>query len=555
MTKRIFRSIFFVAVAVLSITLTVITAILYQHFSDRELSQLYEDTAYIAAGTEAGGTDFLETIGQTDAETRITLIRADGTVLFDSEADTASLENHADREEVRLARENGIGTVTRYSETLSERTIYCAMQLTDGAVIRLSRSYSGPFSLLLGMFQPLLLVGIAAICMSAALAGSLSENIVRPINNLDLEHPNKDSVYPELKPLMARLSIQNRQISAQITELRRKQQEFTSITENMQEGFLIIDSQGNLLSYNSSALHLLKAEAPINGLNLLTIRGNAPVRSSVRQALDGCHNEVMLLDNGRHYRLFANPVAQEEEIIGAVLILLDETEKEQREQLRREFTANVSHELKTPLTSISGFAEIIKSGMVREEDISRFATNIYNEAQRLITLVGDIIKLSQMDENSIPVEPQSVDLYELAQAAFERLQGQAERSGVTLTLKGGHCGVRGVPQILDEMISNLCTNAVKYNRPGGTVTVSVKDTPNGVQISVADTGIGISAADRDRVFERFYRVDKSHSKQIGGTGLGLSIVKHGAAYHGAQLSLESELDVGTTVTLLFPHKN
>ncbi len=555
MTKRIFRSIFFVAVAVLTIALTVITAILYQHFSDRELSRLREDTAYIAAGTEAGGTGYLETVGQTDAETRITLIQADGTVLYDSETDAAALENHAGREEFRLAAENGIGTAVRYSETNSERTIYCAMKLADHSVIRLSRSHISILALLLGMFQPLLLVFLAAVCMSAALAGSLSENIVRPVNNLDLEQPNKDSVYPELKPLVARLSIQNRQISAQISELRRKQQEFSSITDNMQEGFLIIDSQGNLLSYNSSALHLLKAEAPINGLNLLTIRGNAPVRSAVRQALDGKHNEITLLNHGRHYRLFANPVTQEEEVIGAVLMLLDETEKEQREQLRREFTANVSHELKTPLTSISGFAEIIKSGMVREEDISRFATKIYDEAQRLITLVGDIIKLSQMDENSIPVEPQSVDLYELAQAAFDRLQGQAAHSDISLTLQGDHSCVRGVPQILDEMISNLCTNAVKYNRPGGTVTVSVEDTPNGIRLSVADTGIGISAADRDRVFERFYRVDKSHSKQIGGTGLGLSIVKHGAAYHGAQLSLESEPDIGTTVTLLFPHKD
>lgn len=554
MTKRIFRAIILVALVVLVAALGLITGVLYPRFEQQAFGQLREDTSYLEAGYQTGGTEFLMQMASASDATRITLVADDGAVLYDNRADAQTLENHGDRTEVQAALACGVGQVIRYSSTLSEKTCYYARRLSDGRVLRVSRSHSSLISLLRGMLLPMLAILAAAIALSAILAGKLSRSIVRPINTLDLECPAASCPYPELAPLMQRLDVQSGQINAQIVELRRKQQEFASITESMQEGFLILDSSANLLSYNSSALHLLDAEAPTSGLNLLAISDSAALRHAVEQALAGQHCEEQMLHGGRHYRLIANPVCQEDEVIGAVLILLDETEKEQREQLRREFTANVSHELKTPLTSISGFAEIIKSGMVRTEDISRFAANIYEEAQRLITLVGDIIKLSQMDENSVPVEKQPVDLYALAESVAERLTPNADQVAVNLVVRGEPLCVMGVPQILDEMATNLCDNAIKYNRPGGSVTLTVKRVAAGVLFSVADTGIGIPQADRDRVFERFYRVDKSHSKKIGGTGLGLSIVKHGAAYHGAQLSLESEPERGTAVTLLFPQE-
>ena len=383
------------------------------------------------------------------------------------------------------------------------------------------------------------------------MASALSKRILRPVNAIDLEHPEQSEVYEELSPLLSKIYNQNRVIDSQIEELQRKQAEFTAITENMSEGFLVIDDHTDLLSYNSGALRLLGAEAGLSRRSVLALNRSEGFRKAVELSLSGEHCEQLFEREGRYLQIIANPVYHEEHVAGAVLVILDITEKHARESMRREFTANVSHELKTPLTSISGTAEIIKNGFVKPEDIPHFAGNIYDEAQRLITLIGDIMRLSQLDEDSVPFEKGPVDLYELASSVLCRLEAAAGKRGISLTLSGEHATVNGVSQVLDEMVFNLCDNAVKYSRENGHVRVFVSEENGHVALRVEDDGIGIPAADQARVFERFYRVDKSHSKEIGGTGLGLSIVKHGAAFHNARVALESELGKGTTVTVTF----
>lgn len=549
MTRRIFLSIMTAAGVALLAALLLILGVIQSAFTQRYRQQFRDEAAYAAAGLETGGVEFLRSLSS--ASSRITLIDRDGTVLYDS-AGTEHAENHSQRQEVQQALENGSGESSRYSATLSERTYNYALRLEDGRVLRISAGDFTMISVLRTLAKPLILIVVTVVLLSLFLASKLTRSIVRPINQMDPEHPDKAKIYTELTPLLDRLSSQSGQIDEQIRELRRKQQEFAAITENMQEGFLILDRDTNVLSYNTSALRLLGADDAVLGQSVLKLNASRSFRHAVERSIAGEHYERTMNHDDCHYHLIANPVHQEEEIIGAVLIILDVTEKDQRENLRREFTANVSHELKTPLTSISGFAEIILSGLAKPEDITHFASNIYAEAQRLITLVGDIIKLSQMDENSIPVGKEPVDLREIADSVRERLAHEAAKKHITLAVHGSHETVSGVPQILDEMVLNLCDNAIKYNVEGGRVDITVSRDPRGaVFLSVADTGIGIPQSDRERVFERFYRVDKSHSKEIGGTGLGLSIVKHGAAYHGATLALESELDKGTTITMTF----
>ena len=549
MTRRVFLSIMTAAGVSLLAAMLLILGMLQSAYTQRYRQQLRDEAAYAAAGLETGGTAFLAALPAGSG--RITLIGADGTVLYDSTG-TQDMENHSGRQEVQQALASGTGESSRYSATMGERTYNYALRLEDGRVLRVSAADFTLPEVLRSLAKPLLLIAVIVVLLSLFLALKLTRSIVRPINQLDPEHPDKAEIYPELSPLLDRLSSQSGQIDEQIRELRRKQQEFAAITENMQEGFLILDRDTNLLSYNTSALRLLGADDAVLGQSVLGLNSGSSFRDAVERSIAGEHYQRTMHHDGRYYQLIANPVHQEDGIIGAVLIILDVTEKDQRENQRREFTANVSHELKTPLTSISGFAEIIMSGLARPEDITHFATNIYAEAQRLITLVGDIIKLSQMDENSIPVEKEPVDLREIADFACERLSQAAAKKHITMAVHGSRETVSGVHQILEEMVLNLCDNAIKYNVEGGRVDITVSRDPRGaVFLSVADTGIGIPQSDRERVFERFYRVDKSHSKEIGGTGLGLSTVKHGAAYHGATLSLESELDKGTVITMTF----
>lgn len=548
MTVRIFRSIFLVATAVLLACFILIFGMLYEHLGQQIQAELQVEAVYIAQGLAQSGESYFQGLKGTN---RITWVAADGTVLYDSDSEAAAMENHADREEIQEALTNGSGQSTRYSTTFDERRIYFATRLSDGTVLRVSSAQRSVWVLIMGMLSPVIFIFVLAAVLSGVLASTLAKRILRPVNAIDLEHPEQSETYEELAPLLSKIYHQNRVIDSQISELQRKQAEFTAITENMSEGFLVIDEHTDLLSYNTSALRLLGAEADGGKRSVLALNRSEGFRNAVERSLSGEHSEEIFEREGRYFQIMANPVSREGRVAGAVLIILDITEKHAQENMRREFTANVSHELKTPLTSISGTAEIIKNGFVKPEDIPHFAGNIYEEAQRLIALIGDIMRLSQLDEDSLPLEKQPVDLYALASSVLHRLEDTAQKKGISFALSGQRTIVSGVPQVLDEMIFNLCDNAVKYNRENGHVRVCVSTEQEHAVLRVEDDGIGIPAADRDRVFERFYRVDKSHSKEIGGTGLGLSIVKHGAMFHNARVSLESELGKGTTVTIVF----
>ena len=551
MTAKLFRTSMAVAVSVMVLSIALFMGMLYQYFSDQMMTELESETWLVSRGVELDGMDYLNGLHTTS---RVTWVAADGTVLYDNEADASTMENHADREEIREALTSETGTAQRFSSTLSEQTLYVTQRLSDGTVIRLASAQKTVGLLLISMIQPILIILVLSLLLSAVLASRLSKGLIKPILSLALEHPEDCETYDELTPLLSRLKRQNDTIQQQMNLLKQRQTEFAALTDNMSEGFLLLDRQGHVLSHNSGALRLLGVEEPEGEVNVLVLNREEPFRQAVDEALSGKRSQQMLHLNGRYCKLLANPVLADGKPAGAVLVLLDVTEQEQRDELRREFTANVSHELKTPLTSISGIAEIMQSGMVKPEDIQSFAGDIYQEAQRLIALVEDIIRLSRLDEGAESLEREPVNLLSVAQDVARRLDSAAQKAGVTLKVMGLSVEVRGIPSVLDEMVYNLCDNAIKYNHPGGTVNVTVAPTDDGsAEVTVEDTGIGIPVEDQSRVFERFYRVDKSHSKEIGGTGLGLSIVKHGASLHGAQIHMDSQVGRGTSVQLLFPH--
>ena len=549
MTGKIFRNSMVVGLAVFLLSAALFTGVLYGDFSDQMTRELESECRLVAQGVETVGADYLEGL---NSPSRITWVDTDGTVLYDNMADPAEMENHADREEIREAMLGVQGSSVRRSSTLSETTIYAARRLEDGSVIRLAGAQSTVIALLISMLLPALGILAAALLLAGLLASRLARQIIRPILNLDLEHPEDCDTYDELSPLLTRIRRQNDTIRAQMEEMGRRQQEFAALTENMSEGFVLLDKKGHILSYNTGALKLLGAPAPSEEATVLTLDRSDAFQHVVERALKGRRNQGRLERGERCIQLLADPVCRDSQVEGAVLVLLDVTEREQGEKLRREFTANVSHELKTPLTAISGMAEIIKNGMVEPEDIAGFAGDIYKETQRLISLVEDIIHLSRLDEGDGGLQHQPVELLPLAQKVARRLEPLARQSEVSLTVSGGPFTVQGVPAVLEEMVYNLCDNAVKYNRPGGWVRITLTPRETGGAVEVADSGIGIPAQDQQRVFERFYRVDKSHSKEIGGTGLGLSIVKHGAALHDARVELESTEGEGTVVRLIFP---
>ena len=549
MAKKIFRSTMAVGLWVLLLSAALFLGMLYQYFTERFTQELESETWLVARGVESMGLDYLDGL-RTD--NRITWVAQDGTVLYDNEADAAAMENHADREEIQEALFGIQGTARRESATLSQLTIYVAHRLDDGSVIRLAGSQSTVVHLLMAMAPPIVLILIVTLIFAAALSSRLTKRLVRPILELDLERPEDSEVYDELSPLLTRIRRQNDTIRAQMDQLRQQKQEFTALTENMSEGFLLLDAKGRVLSYNTGVLRLLGAAAPAEEASVLTLDRSDVFQQLVEQVLDGRRSQVRMERAGRVLQLLGDPVLRGGETAGAVLVLLDVTEREQAEQMRREFTANVSHELKTPLTSISGMAEIMKDGLVKQEDVRGFAADIYQESQRLIRLVEDILHLSRLDEGGGGLERQEIDLLDLARTVEDRLQSTAKQHQVELELTGDHAAIQGLPSVVEEMVYNLCDNAIKYNRPGGEASVRVEDGADAVTVTVSDTGIGIPPEDRERVFERFYRVDKSHSKAIGGTGLGLSIVKHGAALHNAQLELDSAPGKGTTVRLRFP---
>ena len=553
MTRKIFQSIIAVVISVLLLSLALITGVLYNHFETTMLDQLRTTAQFAEQGVEQEGMAYFDSLHAQNC--RVTWIAADGTVKYDNRSNPKTMENHADRQEVREAMENDSGTSVRRSSTLSEHTMYYAKRLSDGTVLRLSMSQRSVLFLMGGMLSPLVFIFLAACLLAGVLSYRVSKKIVKPLSEIDLKHPEQVETYDELSPFLQRIASQNREIDARMAEIRKQQQEFSMITENMSEGLFVVDRNYQILSYNKSAMQIFGMDPRQEHENLLAVNRSEGFRNAVDSALKGRHTQENLELNGRVYQIIANAVCQPdfaEDMVGAVILVLDVTEKEAQEQYRREFTANVSHELKTPLTSISGIAEIIRNGIVKPEDIPHFAGKIYDESQRLITLIGDIIKLSRLDENQVPMERKTVDMLEMARNVVQQLSSVARKSGVTLVANGTHGQVQGVRQVLGEMVYNLCENAVKYNRAGGRVWVDVQQVADHVVLRVKDTGIGIPAAEQGRIFERFYRVDKSHSKAVGGTGLGLSIVKHGAALHHATISVSSEPEQGTEITLTFP---
>ena len=550
MTKKIFQSILLVAGCVLLASLLIIMGFLYDYFGGVEENQLRDELNLAAAAVEDGGTDYLSRL--TADRCRLTWIAADGSVLYDTRTDAESLENHASRAEVSQALTTGTGESTRYSSTLMEKTMYYAQRLDDGTVLRISISRATVGMIAVGMIQPLLIVLIVALILSGLLARRLSRRIVDPLNSLDLEHPLDNDAYEELSPLLKRIHRQHVEIQTQLRELREKTDEFTQITGSMREGLILLDEHGSILSINAAAQMLFGADAQCVGRDFLTVERSHEISAAIQAAVTDGHSEVRAERAGRVYQFDISRITSDGKLLGTVILAFDITEQEFAERNRREFTANVSHELKTPLQGIIGSAELIENGMVRPDDLPRFVGHIHAEAARLVTLIDDIIRLSQLDEGAaMPTEP--VDLLAVSQEAAENLHDAAAARSVTVSVTGQPSVIPGVRRLLYEVVYNLCDNAIKYNRDGGRVDVTVAADADGSSITVADTGIGIAPEHQSRVFERFYRVDKSHSKASGGTGLGLSIVKHAVQYHHGRIELESTPGTGTTIRVVFPN--
>ena len=548
MTGKILRISYLVAISALLASALLFFGVMYRDYEDGAFARLRAEEAAIAQGLGAVGSDYFDSFAPDD---RVTWIAANGTVLYDSAAPAQLLESHAGREEIDQALQTGEAQTSRYSQTLLQRTFYYAKLLEGGTVLRVSCTQNSLPAMILMLLTPFLWVATLVLILCGVLSYRLARQITKPLNAINPDNPAPLPSYPELTPLFDKLREQNRTIGKQMNELQLRQREFTAITENMREGFLLVDCKMHVLSSNHSALEVLGRRELKPGCLLYDAECSQEIFDAVDTALSGSHAELLLTIDETSWQVLANPVVASGQVAGAVVLFMDVTEREQRERLRREFSANVSHELKTPLTSISGFAELMKEGLVPPEKIPEFSGDIYKESLRLIGLVNDIIQLSRLDENSTQFQRAPVDLYDLCAQSIERLSTVAARQSVTLALTGEHAEIMGVEQLLKEMIYNLLDNAIKYNVPGGSVTASVRKSAGRTILSVSDTGIGIPYAHQPRVFERFYRVDKSHSKEVGGTGLGLSIVRHAAQYHGARLELKSQPGKGTTITVTF----
>ena len=549
MTKKIFKSILIVAGTVLLASIVIIMGCLYEYFSNIQKDKLADELDIAASAVELYGTDYLKNI---DSERyRITWIQADGKVIYDTQAGADSMENHADRQEVKQALAEGEGSSSRYSDTLMEKTSYYARLLDDGSVLRVSTTYATAGLLVLGMLQPILVVLIAALVLSGILARRISKRIVEPMNSIDLDRPLENDTYEELSPLLNRINQQHKEIEMQMRYLKQRTDEFTQITESMKEGLILLDNKGNVLSINEAAQNILETDSSCIGQNFLSIERSRSINHAIAKAFEDGHSEEYAEYAGREYQIDISRIESDGDIVGAVLLAFDITEQQNAQRNRREFTANVSHELKTPLQGIIGSAELIENGMVKPEDMPRFTGHIRKEASRLVTLIEDIIRLSQLDEGrQMPSE--QVDLFELADEVKSVLEGACEAKNINMKLMGEHVCVDGVKRLLYEIIYNLCDNAVKYNNEGGIADIDISSDEKNAYITVRDSGIGIPQDQQERVFERFYRVDKSHSKESGGTGLGLSIVKHAVSYHNGTVSMKSEPGNGTEIRVALP---
>lgn len=550
MTKRIFKAICAAALGVFLVTMLLIMGVLYNYFSTVQQKQLRSETQLAVQGVEQLGIGYFD--GLATDNFRVTWIAANGDVLYDSETDSGSMENHLQREEIQDAMATGFGESARYSSTMMKQYLYCAQKLSDGTVLRLSISHNSVWVLLIGMLQPILIVIAVAVVASFILASKLSKRIVEPMNNLNLDDPLENEEYDELAPLLRRIYSQQQRLKSQQATLAQKQNELETIVGHLEEGMILLDKSCKVIAANEAALRMLEMkESDAAGKELLMLSRNMSLIEAVQEAMAGGTATRKTELHGKTIQIQAAAIGKPEEISGVAVVLFDVTQSEQAEQRRREFTANVSHELKTPLQSISGYSELLMRDMARKEDVQPFAQRIYSETQRLIQLVEDIINLSQLDEGS-GYQWTSVDLYSIASEVTESLEHFACEKKVQIHLEGGHAQMLGVPDLLRGIVYNLCDNAIKYNKPGGMVDVSVTKHDDGVLLTVKDDGIGIPEEDQDRIFERFYRVDKSHSKEVGGTGLGLSIVKHAVMLHKAEIKVSSSVGVGTEIQVHFP---
>ena len=548
MTKKIFRSIITVAMVVLLASLFIASSFLYDYFNKSQVTQLKEELSLVATNVDKVGTEYFDNFDS--SVFRFTLVSADGSVLYDSQAKAEDMENHLDREEIAEALENGNGSSARYSSTLTERTFYEATRLQNGNVLRISISQVTVGALILGMLPAICAIVLISIVVALVLSHKMAKSIVKPLNELDLENPAENETYEELTPILTKINKQHKQITRQMRELKQKSDEFEQITASMNEGLVLLDKKGIVLSINAAAKKLFSADETAVGRDFLTLDRSTDMSRAIEKALDGKRAEFREERNGSEYHFVINRTESDGKTVGIVILCFDVTETAFAERNRKEFTANVSHELKTPLQSIIGSAELLENGLVKPEDTKRFVGNIKNEATRLVSLINDIIRLSQLDEDSEPAT-ESVDLYDVANEVVEILTVSAAKKQVELHLNGEPCVMNGIRRYLYEIIYNLCDNAIRYNKDGGKVIVDLKNKDSNIILSVSDTGIGIPAEHQSRIFERFYRVDKSHSKETGGTGLGLSIVKHAVAYHGGKIKLESTVNVGTTITVCF----
>lgn len=550
MTKRIFRTVFVVAISIFIASAVLFMTVLYDYFSGIQQNQLRMQIDLASQGVEDEGLDYLKNLNIKDY--RVTWIGTDGKVLYDSISEADEMENHFEREEVKEALSEGYGASSRYSSTLTQRYLYGAKRLPDGTVIRLSVTQNSLLILTLGMLQPIMIIFVIAIILSAFLASRLSKKIVKPLNELNLDKPLDNNGYDELSPLLRRIDTQQKEISRQSEELKQRQNELEVMTSAMSEGIILLNNRGTVLSINKAAAKLFGTDCFCIGEDIVSINRSLELAQLLNKAKNGEHSERVVELGCGQYQMMASPVISNNIVSGIVLLILDVTEKEKAEQLRREFTANVSHELKTPLHTISGSAELLANGMVKPEDIPIFLKRIYSEAQRMIQLVEDIIRLSHLDEGAEDMKWDMVDLYAVAEETINSLADEAESNGIKFELYGETVLINGIRQLLQEIIYNLCDNAIKYNCRGGSVSVGVKNENEFAVLTITDTGIGIPAEHQERIFERFYRVDKSHSKEIGGTGLGLSIVKHAAKLHNAEIELHSIANKGTEITIKFP---
>ena len=555
MKKRIFLTVFATALITVLVSLILLVGVTYRYINEDTRDQLMAQLDYLSQAVDDEGLTYLNQLENNSY--RITWIAADGAVLFDNRSNISRMENHADRQEFIDAKAHGVSEIERESETMTTRLMYVAEELSDGSVLRIATNDISVGGVAWMLAAPSVLLILCISLLAWFVARKLSRALVEPLNTLDLDHPLAGEAYDELVPLLSRIEQQHREIADQRVQLGQQRNEFQTVIDNMREGLVLLNQSGRILLINRSGRNLMKAMAEEDDLaageEIITSR-NSVVDSLLDKAYDGKTSSATIIINSRSYEIHASPVESDEGIHGAVLFYVDVTEKVEAEQLRREFSANVSHELKTPLHSISGCAELMLSGIVKEEDKPRFLKQIYDEAQHMVSLIENIIKISRLDEEADALPVDKVDLYEIAQTVIEQLGNKAASRGIVMDLSGTHVTIKGVKTLLYEMIYNLCDNAIKYNVDDGAISVSVKKTKDAAVVKVKDTGVGISEDQQERIFERFYRVDKSHSRASGGTGLGLSIVKHAAIWHNATIKVKSKLGKGTTFIVRFPLK-